>query len=201
MEKMCSHLLYFARSDFWPSFVMVSLQIQTLIQQSKNVTHLLQVQSLVLKSAIDYNPKLVSHFVSCACSISVHCAKIIFDNIPIVPPIFAWNSIIKAVAKSSTPLESVKYFCKLQKLGLRANNFTYPFVLKACGRCSLAAEGGVIHSLILKMGFDSDLYISNTLLKLYDDCGIIEFARQVFDEMTVRDVVSWSSLIAAYVAW
>lgn len=50
------------------------------------------------------------------------------------------------------------------------------------------------------MGFASDRYIGNTLLKMYADCGAFEFARNVFGEMPVRDVVSWSSLIAACVA-
>ncbi|XP_061373837.1 pentatricopeptide repeat-containing protein At5g66520-like [Gastrolobium bilobum] len=50
------------------------------------------------------------------------------------------------------------------------------------------------------MGFHSDRYIGNTLLKMYVDCGAVGFARKVFDEMYVRDVVSWSSMIAAYVA-
>ncbi|KAI3694453.1 hypothetical protein L1987_77418 [Smallanthus sonchifolius] len=34
---------------------------------------------------------------------------------------------------------------------------------------------------------------------MYAACGDIGFAGQVFDEMTERDVVSWSSMIAAYV--
>ncbi|XP_027343283.1 pentatricopeptide repeat-containing protein At4g21065-like [Abrus precatorius] len=50
------------------------------------------------------------------------------------------------------------------------------------------------------MGFPSDRYIGNTLLKMYVDCGAFLFARNVFDEMPVRDVVSWSSMIVASVA-
>lgn len=57
-----------------------------------------------------------------------------------------------------------------------------------------------MHSLIYKMGFDSDRYIGNTLLRMYSGCGVIGLAKQVFDEMCDRDVVSWSSMIAGYVA-
>lgn len=57
----------------------------------------------------------------------------------------------------------------------------------------------MIHSLTLKAGFRSDRYIGNALLNFYSDCGEIGFARKVFDEMSDRDVVSWSSMIAAYV--
>lgn len=58
-----------------------------------------------------------------------------------------------------------------------------------------------MHSLIVKEGFDSDRYVGNTLLRMYSGCGAIGFARQVFDGMCERDVVSWSSMIAGYVAW
>lgn len=56
-----------------------------------------------------------------------------------------------------------------------------------------------MHSLILKTAFDSDRYIKNTLIRMYAACGNIGFAGQVFDEMSQRDVVSWSSMIAGYV--
>ncbi|XP_028751420.1 pentatricopeptide repeat-containing protein At3g26630, chloroplastic-like [Neltuma alba] len=179
---------------------MVFGRIQTLIPQTQSVSHLLQLHSILLKSALDHDNDLVSQIVLSACSISVNCAKLVFDNIPIVPPIFAWNTIIKAFAKSSTPVESVKLFCRLRSFGLQPDNFTYPFVLKACGRCSLVRQGGMVHCLTLKTAFDSDRYIGNTLLKMYVDCGYVESARQALDEMSVRDVVSWSSMIAAYIA-
>lgn len=61
--------------------------------------------------------------------------------------------------------------------------------------------GGSLHSMVLKAGFGSDLHVNNTLLTMYGGCGAVEFSRIVFDEMCERDVVSWSSMIAAYVAW
>ncbi|XP_057955633.1 pentatricopeptide repeat-containing protein At5g66520-like isoform X2 [Malania oleifera] len=57
-----------------------------------------------------------------------------------------------------------------------------------------------MHSLIVKTGFDSDKYIGNTLVRMYAACSAIGFARKVFDEMTQRDVASWSSMIAGYVS-
>jgi len=42
--------------------------------------------------------------------------------------------------------------------------------------------------------------VGNALLNMYAECYAVMSARMVFDEMTDRDVVSWSSLIAAYVA-
>lgn len=180
---------------------MICRQIQNLIQRSKTTTHLLQLQSLAFKTAIDHDADFVSQFVLSACSISVGFAKLMFDNLPITPPLFAWNTIIREFTKSSAPIESVRLFSRLQQVGLQPDNFTYPFVIKACGQCLIVGEGGTVHSMVIKAGFNSDRYIGNTLLRMYAAFSMVGFARRVFEEMAVRDVVSWSSMIAGYVAW
>ena len=124
-----------------------------------------------------------------------------FDRLPIRASVFVWNTIIRAYTKSSVPIEAVKLFSQMQRVGLKPDNFTYPFVVKACGRSFMAGEGEALHSMIVKRGFDSDWYVGNTLLRMYADLNAVGYARWVFDEMTVRDVVSWSSMIAGYVAW
>ncbi|GFY98976.1 mitochondrial editing factor 18 [Actinidia rufa] len=116
------------------------------------------------------------------------------------PPIFTWNTVIREYSKSSSPIESVKLFSQFLRIGHEPDKFTYPFVIKACGRCSMVGVGGSVHSSTFKTGFDSDRFVGNTLLRMYSACGAIGLARQLFDEMTDRDVVSWSSMIAGYVA-
>lgn len=181
---------------------MISRHIQTLVQVSKAV-HLLQLHSLILKSGLDRDPRFISHYLLFACSKSIDFAKAVFDQVSnnYTPPLFAWNVIIRAFFKSSVPDESIKLFSRLQNMGLQPDNFTYPFILKACGQCLMFGVGGSVHSLIMKVGLHLDPYIGNTLLRMYGACGSIELASRVFDGLRVRDVVSWSSMIAAYVAW
>lgn len=57
----------------------------------------------------------------------------------------------------------------------------------------------MVHCLAFKAGFMSDSYVGNTLLHMYAACGEIGFAWRVFDEMSERNVVSWSSMIGGYV--
>ncbi|KAK3204973.1 hypothetical protein Dsin_019019 [Dipteronia sinensis] len=126
-------------------------------------------------------------------------AQSFFHNLSVSPPLFAYNSLIRAYTRTSSPIESINLFCELLQNGPKPDKFTYPFVVKACGQCSLMGLGGSVHSLIFKAGFDLDKYIGNTLLRMYAACNKIGLSRKVFDEMTVRDVVSWSSMLAGYV--
>jgi len=81
----------------------------------------------------------------------------------------------------------------------KPDNFTYPFVLKCCGRLKLTQQAKQLHGLIKKMGFGYDLYIQNALIHMYSEIGELGIARQVFDRMSHRDVVSWASMIDGFV--
>ena len=48
----------------------------------------------------------------------------------------------------------------------------------------------------VQKGFDEDLFIHSALLDMYVKCGSIVEAQNVFNRMSNRDVVLWSTLIA-----
>lgn len=58
--------------------------------------------------------------------------------------------------------------------------------------------GKSLHSLALKTGFDSDVFVGSSLVDMYAKCGEIGVARKVFDEMPDKNVVSWSGMIYGY---
>ncbi|CAI8583952.1 unnamed protein product [Vicia faba] len=175
------------------------LRSLNLIKRSTKLYHLLQLHSLFLKSSLHRHPNIISHFLLSASSISLSYATSFFHSSPILPPLFSWNTLIRAFSNTQTPLQSLHLFRQLQTSPLSPNNFTYPFLLKACARFSSVSLGGVVHSLTIKTGFCSDRYIGNALLNFYSHCREIGSARKVFDDMFDRDVVSWSSMIAGFV--
>ncbi|URD89363.1 PPR repeat [Musa troglodytarum] len=56
----------------------------------------------------------------------------------------------------------------------------------------------LIHGSVIKVGFFYDVFVGNTLLTFYGTLGDLLAAKQVFDEMLHRDVVSWNSLISVF---
>ncbi|XP_002513633.2 pentatricopeptide repeat-containing protein At5g52850, chloroplastic isoform X1 [Ricinus communis] len=71
-------------------------------------------------------------------------------------------------------------------------------VVSLCNLKSLK-EGVCIHSPIIKLGLQDHLYLNNNLLSLYSKCFSVEHARQFFDEMPCRDVVSWTGILSAHI--
>ncbi|XP_075634547.1 pentatricopeptide repeat-containing protein At4g19191, mitochondrial-like [Castanea sativa] len=110
-----------------------------------------------------------------------------------------WNSIIKHHTKLKDDHAILTTYTQMTSLGIAPDNATLPLVLKACARLSAVESGKNIHSSILGTGLIGDVRVGTALVDFYCKCGLIEEARQVFDEMPVRDVVSLNALISGYV--
>lgn len=52
-----------------------------------------------------------------------------------------------------------------------------------------------LHGVAFKMAALSDPFVETGLMDMYASCGSIKDARNVFDEMSQRDVVTWNTMI------
>ncbi|PIN00806.1 hypothetical protein CDL12_14705 [Handroanthus impetiginosus] len=77
--------------------------------------------------------------------------------------------------------------------------FIIPSIAKACAHSqSRQTLSHQIHCNVLKNGFDSEFTISNSLLSMYAKILETESAWKVFDEMPIRDTISWNSMINCF---
>lgn len=85
---------------------------------------------------------------------------------------------------------------KHRKLGLCASAFT--FCLKGCVASGTLEFGRGVHVDSLKVNLNSDCFVGSSLIRLYSEYGKVEDAHKVFDEITNKDIVAYSSMITAY---
>lgn len=71
-------------------------------------------------------------------------------------------------------------------------------LLHNCSKTRALYRGISLHAVVIKTGLKSDLVISNHVLNMYAKCGSTISSRQVFDEMSIRNLVSWSAMISGY---
>ncbi|KAH7289752.1 hypothetical protein KP509_30G017600 [Ceratopteris richardii] len=76
---------------------------------------------------------------------------------------------------------------------------TYACILKACGSMSALNQAKEVHDEIVRQGLlANNVILANALVDIYVKCGVLALAKQVLDELPVRSVVSWTTLIAGY---
>ncbi|CAL1414751.1 unnamed protein product [Linum trigynum] len=71
-------------------------------------------------------------------------------------------------------------------------------LLHQCAKLKAYSRGLALQAVAYKSALHSDVVVSNHVLNMYAKCGKMSSARQVFDEMPQRNLVSWSAMISGY---
>ncbi|XP_020230155.1 pentatricopeptide repeat-containing protein At1g71420 [Cajanus cajan] len=77
---------------------------------------------------------------------------------------------------------------------------TYASLFHACAHKKCLQHGMALHHYMLHKDptFQNDLFLTNHIINMYCKCGHLAYARHVFDQMSHRNVVSWTALISGY---
>ena len=125
-------------------------------------------------------------------------AQQMFDILP-MKDLVAWGTIISGYATESDGFRALEMYELMQGEGLKADKSIYSSILKASAKVESTMLGFIIHDQVVKKGFHEDLVVGTSLIDMYSQCANLECAQKVFDQLSARDVVSWSSLIGGYV--
>lgn len=113
--------------------------------------------------------------------------------------VVSWSSMITGYVSNNYPLKAFDLFECMKTAGdPKPNRITFLCILKACGSSEMLETGKAIHDYVKETGLDSDVAVATALLTMYSKCGDASRARQVFDTMSERNVVSWTAIIQAF---
>lgn len=181
-----------------PGIPLNPIYYASLLQACTDMKSLEQTHAHLAICGLDQSPYLETRLVSMYALLgSLDNARELFDKI-LEPNVFAWNSMIRRYATSGSCEEALCFYYRMQQAGIHPDNLTFPFVLRACAGLLALREGKEIHCHIIRSGYEADLFTGSALVNFYVKCGVLEDARQVFDKMSQRNVVSWTAMIAGY---
>lgn len=104
--------------------------------------------------------------------------------------------------RCSSPKDSITVFDNWVSRGdLVFDHFTFIFVLGACARLPSVPTlwvGRQIHARMLKSGVMSNILLQTTVIHFYASNKDVGSARTMFDEMAVRNSVTWNAMITGY---
>lgn len=114
------------------------------------------------------------------------------------PDLFIWNTMIRGSSHSSRPSDAIFLYRRMAERGMKADSFTFLFLLKASTKLMSAFAGAQFHGTVVKLGLESDAFLRNALINLHANCGDLLIASALFDGAAGGDVVARSALIAGY---
>ncbi|XP_015883476.2 pentatricopeptide repeat-containing protein At1g08070, chloroplastic [Ziziphus jujuba] len=122
----------------------------------------------------------------------------VFDQIP-HPNVAIWNAMFRGYANNECHRETIVLFSRMKSLDISPNCFTFPVVIKSCGKIDKLIEGEEVHCVLIKDGFRANPFVGTTLIEMYSGQGVIAASYKVFGEMLERNVVAWTSMINGYI--
>lgn len=122
----------------------------------------------------------------------------LFNQMP-CPNVAVWNALFKGYAKNDCHRETIVLFGRMKRMDIVPNCFTFPVIIKSCGKIDALLEGEEVHCVLIKDGFRANPFVGTTLVEMYASQGVIRAAYKVFSEMFERNVVAWTSMINGYI--
>ncbi|CAK9158907.1 unnamed protein product [Ilex paraguariensis] len=123
----------------------------------------------------------------------------LFEVMDVLPNESTFNSIIAGFSEAEDGGFKAIDFCKgMLEFGLKPNLITILALLPACVGIASLNFIKEIHGYSIRNDIDPHPQLRSGLVEAYGRCGCLGNARYVFQSMSERDVVAWSSLISAY---
>ncbi|KAG8371873.1 hypothetical protein BUALT_Bualt12G0008200 [Buddleja alternifolia] len=111
----------------------------------------------------------------------------------------SFNVYISSLCKQKHFKDALRAFDVLEKNADHLVDLsTCAHLISACSSLRAIEYGRKIHNHILKSSLLPNMILENHIINMYGKCGSTKDARNVFDNMWERNVVTWTALIAAY---
>ncbi|GMY13683.1 pentatricopeptide repeat-containing protein At5g39680 [Fagus crenata] len=165
---------------------------------SRRVEEGKQCHGYVLKSGLVFHQyvknALIHMYSRC---LDVDGAMWVLNTVPGYD-VFSYNSVINGLIELGYLREALEVLDRMMGEFVVWDNVTYVTVFGLCARLKDLKLGLQVHGQMLKSDLECDVFVSSAMVDMYGKCGKILNARKVFDCLQNRNVVSWTSIMAAY---
>ncbi|CAL1392304.1 unnamed protein product [Linum trigynum] len=157
-----------------------------------------EIHGRIIKSGLGLEPFIGGALVDmyCKCGAMKEAEKIHERSDP--QPMVSWNAIISGFSLLQQSEEAQSFFLYMLEAGVKPDNFTYAAILDTCANLATVGLGMQIHAQVIKQQFQSDVYISSTLVDMYSKCGKLQDSELMYEKAPKKDLVAWNSLICGY---
>ncbi|KAK4281653.1 hypothetical protein QN277_013118 [Acacia crassicarpa] len=129
----------------------------------------------------------------------MHDAFKVFNEMPCKDQVL-WTSLIDGYVKNGDCGEALIAYKKMISNDILIDQHVLCSALSACSSLKSSDLGKSLHSTIVKLGFELDTVLVNTLIDMYSKSQDMESASKIFQsDSHCRNIVSYTALIDGYV--
>ncbi|XP_022144415.1 pentatricopeptide repeat-containing protein At5g39680 [Momordica charantia] len=157
-----------------------------------------QCHGYALKSGLELHQyvknALIQMYSKCS---DVRAAMQILDTVPGYD-IFCYNLVLNGLLEHSHLREAIEVLNLMIGEEIEWNNATYVTIFRLCASLKDLELGKQVHAQMLRNDIDYDVYIGSSIIDMYGKCGKVLSGRTFFDRLQSQNVVSWTTIMAAY---
>ncbi|XP_058108628.1 pentatricopeptide repeat-containing protein At2g33760-like [Magnolia sinica] len=162
------------------------------LRMGREIHHLVYKGGLF--SDVFISAALVDMYAKCGV---IDDARHVFDKMP-KRDMVTWTVMIAAYADYGNANKSLVLFKRMMEEGVVPDKVTMVTVAYACAKLGAMHSAQLVHDYVLRRKFSLDVILGTAMIDMYAKCGSINVAREIFDSMKEKNVISWSAMIAAY---
>ncbi|EEF38602.1 pentatricopeptide repeat-containing protein, putative [Ricinus communis] len=113
----------------------------------------------------------------------------------------AWTSSISRHCCNGQLPEAASLFTQMRLAAVEPNHITFATLISFCADFPFQGKsiGPSIHAYVRKLGLDTcNVMVGTALVDMYAKCGKVQLARLIFDDLKVKNSVSWNTMIDGY---
>lgn len=170
----------------WGDFVAVEIRNYHLMQES----HDFNLQNMLV---------INSHLKELVKKGHLENARQMFDKMTHRDEV-SWTNMISGYVNASSSLQALSLFLEMWRdPTIKMDPFALSLAVKACGLSGNLKCGEMLHGYSIKADFVSSVFVGSSLVDMYMKAGKVLDGCGVFDEMPLRNVVSWTAVITGLV--
>ncbi|KAG8384168.1 hypothetical protein BUALT_Bualt04G0090100 [Buddleja alternifolia] len=138
---------------------------------------------------------LIDHYAQCGFLFE---ARKVFAQME-TKSVISWTALIVGYAKKGYLSEAINLFRHLRGSNVVfVDSFVLSSIISVFADFAMVDLGKQMHSLTIKMPYNLDVSVGNSILDMYLKCGLTDEAEKYFSKMVIKNVVSYTIVITGY---
>lgn len=121
-------------------------------------------------------------------------ASKVFNEMP-YRGVVCWTVLVSGYVQNNKFQEALRAFWDMLLDNVVPNDFTLSSVLSACAHMGALDQGRLVHQYIEGNKVNLNAALGTALVDMYAKCGCIDEALRVFENLTVKNVYTWTAII------